>query len=717
MSNNLISTKVKHPQSEQGRGFLLGFFVLALFLLSASSVSAAELKRPPNNLGLVDYFPMDEGTGATTVNKSRVGTAGTITGATWVAGKKEQALDFNANGSYMTYSCGANCVNYPYTVSLWFNADTLSGLLFGVNNGFNNSIAFTGGTYLHMSGNSNYMRGALTSNFQTGRWYNMTAVYTSSTDMKMYVNGVEQTVATDDWWTLQCANIYSIGSRNGGACASSLSFDGRIDDVRLYNRALSAADITNLYQLSFTKFNSSQNNKVTNGLVGLWSFDGADMSGVTAYDRSGQGNNGTLTNGPTRTIGKVGQGISFDGVNDEITTTTNQGNGSSVKVFTISAWFKTSTASGKKIIGLENNQTGTDSNSYDRQLYVGTDGKVYFYVYDGSGKLAVSSSTFIDNNWHHAVGVSSGDGGSIKLYVDGVLQQTTAVGTIYALYGTSYWRIGGYKSPAVMGVNGYFPGSLDDVRIYDRALTQSEITQLYNAGGAKINASQNNIPGSTLQSGLVGLWSFNGPDMSGVTAYDRSGQGNNGTLTNGPTRTIGKVGQGLNFDGVNDYVDAGNGSSLTNMTAMSIVSWIRPSTFATHNQGAIIYKNWYFATCRVGCGVNNVLKFNMSFDGAGNATWISPVNSIKLDEWQQVVVTYDRSSTLNNPIFYINGVSTSSTQILPPVGAAVSDAAGSLYLGLDTNLSWLFSGSLDEVRIYNRILSVAEVKQLYLLGR
>jgi hypothetical protein len=57
-----------------------------------------------------------------------------------------------------------------------------------------------------------------------------------------------------------------------------------------------------------------------------------------------------------------------------------------------------------------------------------------------------------------------------------------------------------------------------------------------------------------LHQGLVGFWNFDGPSVSGVHAYDMSGNGNRGTLT-GPTRTIGKLGQALQFDGVNDYVD------------------------------------------------------------------------------------------------------------------------------------------------------------------
>ena len=53
---------------------------------------------------------------------------------------------------------------------------------------------------------------------------------------------------------------------------------------------------------------------LTNGLVGSWSFDGPDMAGVTAYDRSGNANNGTLTNGPVRAVGRIGQALGFDGV-------------------------------------------------------------------------------------------------------------------------------------------------------------------------------------------------------------------------------------------------------------------------------------------------------------------------------------------------------------------------------------------------------------------
>src|SRR3989344_4062560 len=73
-----------------------------------------------------------------------------------------------------------------------------------------------------------------------------------------------------------------------------------------------------------------------------------------------------------------------------------------------------------------------------------------------------------------------------------------------------------------------------------------------------------------LSGGLVGHWTFDGPDMAGTTAIDRSGEGNNGTLTGGPARSIGKVGQGLSFDGVDDLINIAAAASINNLPAMTV---------------------------------------------------------------------------------------------------------------------------------------------------
>ncbi|MCJ7816955.1 MAG: Ig-like domain-containing protein, partial [Candidatus Aenigmarchaeota archaeon] len=212
----------------------------------------------------------------------------------------------------------------------------------------------------------------------------------------------------------------------------------------------------------------------TPSLVSHWKFD--ETSGTTASDSSGNGNTGTLQNSPTRIAGKIGTGaLSLDGADDYVSTTSLFYN---PQDFSISVWFRTSSASGRKIVGLESGQTGTASTNYDRHIYMGTDGRIHFGWYSGVINLVNSTSTLNDNNWHHAVGIHSGSTGS--LYIDGVLNGS---GSNAAENFNGYWRMGGYMLGSwPLGSNGYFPGSIDDVRIYNYALSSQEILSLYQAG-------------------------------------------------------------------------------------------------------------------------------------------------------------------------------------------------------------------------------------------
>ena len=80
------------------------------------------------------------------------------------------------------------------------------------------------------------------------------------------------------------------------------------------------------------------------------------------------------------------------------------------------------------------------------------------------------------------------------------------------------------------------------------------------------------IPEDTLTRGLVGYWAFD--EGSGTIAYDSSGFANNGTTTNGPSWTNGKVGGGMEFDGTNDYVDVRDSDSLDITNEITIEFWI-----------------------------------------------------------------------------------------------------------------------------------------------
>jgi hypothetical protein len=149
------------------------------------------------------------------------------------------------------------------------------------------------------------------------------------------------------------------------------------------------------------------------------------------------------------------------------------------QAFTISAWFKT-TSGGGKIIGMEgNNVPESGANGYDKNLYVDLDGKLAFAT---QFPKRITSTALVNNNqWQHAVATYTGTttagatSNEVKLYLNGQLVGTQ-IGA--ALVPTGYWRIGGYTMNGWTS-NGYYSGSIGQVSIYNRALSQSEAEAVY----------------------------------------------------------------------------------------------------------------------------------------------------------------------------------------------------------------------------------------------
>lgn len=199
--------------------------------------------------------------------------------------------------------------------------------------------------------------------------------------------------------------------------------------------------------------------------------------GATTPDLSGSNNTATLQppgSGPTLVAGVIGTGaFQFDGTDDALSTA-NQVAGPDV--FTLALWFKTNTTAGGKFIGFGDNQTGISGN-YDRHLYMINDGKVIFGCHPGGVRTVVSTASYNDNQWHHIAGTLSPAG--MKLYVDGVLLVTDATTTGGQGY-NGYWKIGrdnlnGWTSTPTSQA---FAGTMDEIRVYNVALTDAEITTL-----------------------------------------------------------------------------------------------------------------------------------------------------------------------------------------------------------------------------------------------
>ena len=215
----------------------------------------------------------------------------------------------------------------------------------------------------------------------------------------------------------------------------------------------------------------------------------------------------------------------------------------------------------------------------------------------------------------------------------------------------------------------------------------------------------------SLFNGLVGWWKFD--ETNGTVAYDSSGNGNDGNLTNGPTWASGKIGGALSFDGVDDYVLIPATSDL-DLQTLSISAWVYSSNYV--QDGFIFEKttNGELNTqYNLFLGSNNKIYWRTKPPNAGyeNGDLKTDTN---LSSWNLISGTYDGTSKK----IYVNSdmvasMSWSSPVDTNPNGISIIGAFARISIGSD----YFFNGTIDDVRIYDRALSAAEVQALYQLGQ
>ena len=644
--------------------------------------------------GLVGYWTFDEGGGTTAYDHSGNGYAGTLQNSpTWTGGIRSGALSFNGSNSSVSFSSTPLTVTNNWTMSAWVYPATINQVGQIVQNGYDNCSSGSG--YAFGIGNGGGGQGTRLEGVASGirwidsgydfptanAWYYVVMEDNNGTTM-FYVNGIQTPGTANAGYGVPTQ--LSIGS--GMGCRY---FNGKIDDVRLYSRPLTVSEIKSQYV--------SGGNMVSvptaNSLLGHWSFD--DATGTIAHDSSGNGYNGSLINNPVWTSGKLGVALSFNGTSQYI----DIGSPSGLNLhsaMTASAWFYLNSTSGAQTIlfgdygggsPLYNVTINQDGAGIVRGEYFGSGG--------GSSDYYVKTAAVSAKAWHQVV-MTRNSSGTISMYVDGVLSNAGTSGTAgsvnsAALTDFTIGRPGSYNGQ-------YFNGKIDDVRVYGRALSAPEVSTLYSSSVQKI-IGETNLSVNSANSGLIGYWSFDGPDLNSTTAFDRSGQGNNGTLINGPTPTIGKLGQALSFNGNNTYIKVNSLSSIT--LPLSASMWVKLNSEGTSGDSNSVLFG---------------LRFYLALDSAHGLEywagyWLHTSTVIPTGSWNQITLV----STSGGTTIYLNGqqVFTYTVPLSLSSGALEIGGRDDGYLGSP----YTVNGSIDDVRVYNRALSASEAKALYTMGK
>ncbi len=411
---------------------------------AAETVNVAHTEAlTASSLGLVGYWTLDgndmKWSDTTTEVKDTSGNSkhgdaqGSLATTSVRAGRIGQALSFN--GSSDVISLG-NVYNGVKTVSFWAKPNSTTQPFIDLNG--TATIDMTSGTVAanNFTSPTIYVDGAVTSTLSDTNWHHIT-------------------ITTGTGVNASATNIGKI---------STSYFGGTMDDIRFYSSGLSATQVTDLYRSSGAKEvdNAAHRDVLTNGLVGYWTFDGRDIkwSDTTTEikDISGNANHGDAVGLTTASVipGKLGQALSFNGTSDEIDfsgpTVTN--------THTVSFWFKAD----PNISGSWNSLLGEADSVFVFYYDASYDKIRYFY-----GANPYTNTVFTRGTWYHMAFVSNSGTGTF--YINGVQDSTGISSTGFTLLGIGEVNIGDN-----------FKGSIDDVRIYNRALSITEISDLYNMG-------------------------------------------------------------------------------------------------------------------------------------------------------------------------------------------------------------------------------------------
>ena len=564
---------------------------------------------------------------------------------------------FDFSTESFSISCWVNTASLSSTqcvFSQWSSTSTNRALLATIDTSGNFAVLEGFG-----SSNNGANAPASTTAISTNTWVHL--VYTrSGTEGTIFVNGTEEDRNALSNTITNSTEDFQLGMQE----SSSKPFNGKIDQVRIFDKALSSGEVTTLYGETHASTTISTTDI----------FD--DNSGVALYQLDGNAND---TGGVS---GYIGEGAIFNGSSSKIDT------GDSIistGAFSASFWTKLDTLPSASSPAFVSNNSNTGNVGFEVGINYITD-KVHFYF--GAGSVIVNSnSALVANTWYHIA--CTYDGTNLKMYIDGNLQTQTSTGTLSAA--TNNLHIG--KAAAFAR---YIDGKIDEVRIYDKALSSSEVTTLYTET-ASSNITISDLVAYYPMEGtsLDQEGSYHGTDTN--VEYNYSGTASNVTYqdaTNFSPDLVWTKGRTTAYDhGIQDSVRGVNNLLYTSLTqaATTTTAAIQSFdsngfTYGSNNKGNANGTS-YVAWC-----------FNAETDAAASNTDGSITSTVKANQ------------DAGFSIVKYTGTSTTAT-----VGHGLSSAPEVVIVkALDRTSSWAFyttavDGSYDYIYFNQALAKVDSV--------
>lgn len=428
-------------------------------------------------------------------------------------------------------------------------------------------------------------------------------------------------------------------------------------------------------------------------LVGYWPL--SEDAGTKAYDLSGNDNHGSLNGGVTQ--GLAGKGgltsYSFDGKDDYI----DLGNNINPNQITISGWifFNNLQSADTGLVSKVNWNSETQDNE-EYGLRVHKDG--YFQVVIGNGdgfsEATYDISNLESNVWYFFTGTY--DGSHIKLFVDADLKDTAQEPSLQS--GTNKLLIAGEIRDG--NPNNFVDGKIQDVRIYDRALSESEIKKLYNWGsGNYARPPKDGIAYYKMDGDGSDSWSSHSTTNSGVVFSSDAVRGQSGDFqASDNDRLV-----------IDNSGDSSHPLNIGNLAAsdFTVSAWAKFESFPNTNNDILgsYDGSWYLLWYNTDRG------FRWGVDDSSNNI-IADGGTAETGEWYHITGTYENSK--KKVKLYLNGSS-----IAENTNTSFSAKASSnpVHIGDGgSGRKWPVNGHIDNVRIYDRELRSYEISELYRYG-